>query len=421
MRDETIRARHLFPLGYELHAGVMKRTRSRQRGLKLASSTAVDQLERPSYARLSSRELLLIFAFWTFIATLSAVNRALDPRGFGFRLSSPAGSIALEYIESWIWAVITPAVFLLTQRFPIERSRWLRLGALLLIGIVIAIAVDLAMDLVRIAILATVPSRRPRVFSPGDAILRFRFVNQLLVYLAVLAAGYARNFYQRDLARQREAVVLEARAAELQAQLADARLDALRMQLNPHFLFNTLHAISALVERDPGGVRRMIARLSELLRHTIEARGAHEVPLRDELEFLRRYIEIMEIRFQGRLTVAVSADDRAPEALVPNLILQPIVENALEHGASRASGRGEVTIAAKVDGDDLMVTVQDNGPGLSSTDEGVGLRNTKARLDQLYGDAASLTLTSPNGGGVLATLRIPYHTAADLRTRASHG
>jgi two-component system LytT family sensor kinase len=399
----------------------MKRTRSARRGLKLASSTAVDTQQRPTYARLSSRELLLIFAFWTFIATLSAVNRALDPRGFGFRLSSPAGSIALEYIESWIWAVITPLVFVLTQRFPIERSRWLRLGALLLIGIAIAIAVDLTMDLVRIAVLANVPSRRPRLFSPVDAILRFRFVNQLLVYLAVLAAGYARNFYLRDLTRQREAVVLEARAAELQAQLADARLDALRMQLNPHFLFNTLHAISALVERDPGGVRRMIARLSELLRHTIEARGAHEVPLRDELEFLRRYIEIMEIRFQGRLTVAVNAGDRAAEALVPNLILQPIVENALEHGASRAAGQGEVTIDANVDGDDLVVTVQDNGPGLSSTDEGVGLRNTKARLDQLYGDAASLNLISPSAGGVLATLRIPYHTAADLRTRASHG
>ena len=122
----------------------------------------------------------------------------------------------------------------------------------------------------------------------------------------------------------------------------------------------------------------MIARLSELLRHTIEARGADEVPLRDELEFLRRYIEIMEIRFQGRLTVTVNAGERSMEALVPNLILQP------------------------------------------STGQGVGLTNTKARLDQLYGDPASLTLTSPSAGGVLATLRVPYHTAADLRTRATH-
>jgi two-component system LytT family sensor kinase len=370
---------------------------------------------------ISSRELLLIFAFWTFIATLSAVNRVLDPRGFGFQLSSPVGPIALEYIESWIWAAVTPLVFLLIRRFPLERSRVARIVILLLIGIVIAIAVDLIMDFTRVQMLANVPSRRPRVFSPVDAILRFRFVNQLLVYLAILAAGYARNYYLRDLTRQQEAVVLEARTAELQAQLADARLDALRMQLNPHFLFNTLHAVSALVERDPGGVRRMIARLSELLRHTIEGRGAHEVSLRDELEFLRRYIEIMEIRFQGRLEVAISADEPAMNALLPNLILQPIVENALEHGASRATGRGEVTIAAKRDGDDLVITVQDNGPGLasSSPEQGVGLRNTESRLEQLYGEAASFTLRSPDGGGVVATIRVPYHTAADLHTHAA--
>jgi len=372
-------------------------------------------------ARLSSRELLLIFLFWTFIATLSAVNRALDPRGFGFRLSSPAGPIALEYIESWIWALITPVIFTVTGRFPLERGRGLaRIAVLLLIGIAIAIGVDLFMDFARIEVFAGIPSRRPRVFSPAEAILRLRFVNELLVYVAVLAAGYARNYYVRDVSRQREAVALEAHAAELQAQLADARLDALRMQLNPHFLFNTLHAIAALVERDPGGVRRMIARLSELLRHTIEDHGSHEVPLREELDFVSRYVEIMEIRFQGRLQVSVTADDQAMEALVPNLILQPIVENALEHGASRAEGRGEVAITSRRDGDDLVMTVQDNGPGLTSSDpaQGVGVRNTKARLDQLYGPAASLTLKPASSGGVLATVRLPYHTAADLHTHA---
>jgi hypothetical protein len=389
----------------------------RTAGPKLASSWTVNETQKG----ISSRELLLIFAFWTFIATLSAVNRALDPRGFGFQLSSPVGPIALEYIESWIWAAVTPLVFLLLRRFPLERSRVERIVILLLIGIGIAIAVDLIMDFARVHMLANVPSRRPRVFSPVDAILRFRFVNQLLVYLAVLAAGYARNYYLADRSRQQEAAVLEARTAELQAQLADARLDALRMQLNPHFLFNTLHAVSALVERDPGGVRRMIARLSELLRHTIEGRGGHEVSLRDELDFLRRYIEIMEIRFQGRLEVTISADEQSMDALVPNLILQPIVENALEHGASRAIGQGEVSIQASRDAEDLVVAVRDNGPGLTSAvpERGVGLRNTESRLEQLYGDAASFILDSPDGGGVLAIIRVPYHTAADLHTHAA--
>ena len=359
---------------------------------------------------LGVNELLLIFAFWTFIATLSSVNRLLDPRGFGFRLGSPGGSIAMEYIESWIWAAVTPLVFWLSVRFAVERSNWpVRVPLLLVAGLGIAIAVDLVVDLVRLQIIS-LPPRRFGVVSPWRDITRLRFVNQFLVYIAVLTAGYARNFYIRDRRRQREAV-------ELRAQLADARLDALRMQLNPHFLFNTLHAVSALVDRDPAGVRRMIARLSELLRHTIESRGADEVPLRDELDFLRRYIEIMEVRFQGRLSVTTAVDPDALEALVPNLILQPIVENALEHGANRTTGEGRVEIRARREGDDLVLSVVDNGPGLAGQKtDGVGLRNTEARLEQLYGEASSLSIDPADGGGVIAQIRLPFHTARDLRT-----
>jgi two-component system, LytTR family, sensor kinase len=359
-------------------------------------------------SRVSGNELLLIFAFWTFIATLSAANRLLDPRGFGFRLASPAAPVALEYIEAWVWAAVTPLVFWLSSRYAIERSNWVRRVPLLLFaGLVIAIGVDSVLEVARLQFLA----RPPRYgFSPLRDIARFRFVNELLVYIAVLAAGFARNYYEGYQRRLQE-------SAELRAQLADARLDALRMQINPHFLFNTLHAISALVDRDPGGVRRMIARLSELLRYTIDARGSDEVPLRDELDFLRRYIEIMEIRFQGRLRVTTSIDERVLDALVPNLILQPIVENALEHGAARTTGEGRVEIAARRAGDDLVLSVQDNGPGLGETDgKGIGLRNTEARLEQLYGDAGSLSMASSDGGGVLAQIIVPFHTAHDLKT-----
>ncbi|HEV8657351.1 MAG TPA: sensor histidine kinase [Thermoanaerobaculia bacterium] len=359
-------------------------------------------------SRIGAKELLLIFAFWTFIATLSAANRLLDPRGFGFRLASPAAPVALEYMEAWIWAAVTPLVFWLSSRYAVERSNWPRRVLLLLFaGFAIAIVADLIFELIRFEILA----RPPRFgFSPWRQIARFRFVNQLLVYLAILAAGFARNYYIRYQRRQQE-------TAELRAQLADARLDALRMQINPHFLFNTLHAISALVDRDPAGVRRMIARLSELLRHTIDERGSDEVPLRDELDFLRRYIEIMEIRFQGRLRVTMSIDEGVLDALVPNLILQPIVENALEHGAARMTGEGRVEIAARRRGDDVVMSVQDNGPGLRDAEsKGVGLRNTEARLEQLYGDAASLSLRSVDGGGVLAQIVLPFHTARDLKT-----
>src|SRR5690349_8881267 len=359
---------------------------------------------------LSTREVVLIFAFWTFLATLSAVNRLLDPRGFGFRRMSPAGPITLAFIEAWTWAAVTPFILWVSSLSSVsKRSLWVRVPLLILLGIGIAILVYTLLNAARFVVFdPPVTGRRGRggggsAFAPLREIGRFRFLNQLLPYLAVLAAGYAREFFLRDQKRQRQ-------AAQLQAQLAEARLDALRMQINPHFLFNTLHAVSALVERDPGGVRRMIARLSELLRHTIESHATDEVPLREELAFLKRYIEIMEIRFQGRLQVEIKIDDDTLDALVPNLVLQPIVENALEHGVNRATGDGRVSIAARRDGTRLVLSVRDNGPGLDAKNEsGVGLANTRARLEQLYGAAASLSLSSADGGGVLAEIALPYH------------
>ena len=358
---------------------------------------------------LSAREIAIIFAFWTFLATLSAVNRLLDPRGVSFRPVSPAGPIILGYIEAWSWAAFTPLIFWLSSWSSARtRSPWFRIPMLLLIGFAIAIVIYTLLDCVRFSILEPTAAvgrrgRAPRAFTPLREIGRFRFLTQLLPYLAVLAAGYAREFFWRDQKRQRQ-------AAQLQAQLAEARLDALRMQINPHFLFNTLHAVSALVERDPGGVRRMIARLSELLRHTIESHATDEVPLREELAFLKRYIEIMEIRFQGRLQVDLKIDEETLNAMVPNLVLQPIVENALEHGVNRATGDGRVAISARRDANRLVLSVRDNGPGLDAKNEsGVGLANTRARLEQLYGAGATLTLSSADGGGVLAEIALPYH------------
>jgi len=174
----------------------------------------------------------------------------------------------------------TPLVFWLSSRFGLERSRWYaHIALLLVIGIALSAGIYFLLDVTRAEIFENTPHRAfsHGNFAPWREIGRLRFLNQLLVYLAVLTAGFAREYFVRDQARQRQAV-------ELQAQLADARLNALRMQINPHFLFNTLHAISALVDRDPSGVRRMIARLSELMRMTIDQHAADEVPLREELD-----------------------------------------------------------------------------------------------------------------------------------------
>jgi len=353
-------------------------------------------------ARLSGRELAIIFAFWTSLATLSAVNTLIDPRGYGLRLISPAGPIAMAYIESWLWAGFTPLIFSLSGRFAIERSRWfVRLPALLIIGCLISLAIYFILMFARTEIFE-LPRRGAPAFVPLTEIRRFRFVNQLLVYFAVLAAGYAREYFLRDQQRQREAI-------ELHAQLAEARLDALRAQINPHFLFNTLNAIAALVERDPAGVRRMIARLGDLLRHTIDSRGAATVPLSEELDFLQHYIDIMEVRFQGRLHTELKIESDTLDVPVPSLVLQPIVENALEHGASRAAREGRIEITARRDGRSVILTVRDNGPGVQAEAVGVGLTNTRARLEQLYGENASLTLMSAPGGGAIATIVIPIH------------
>jgi sensor histidine kinase YesM len=246
------------------------------------------------------------------------------------------------------------------------------------------------------------------------------------VFVAVLAAGFARDYFLRYREHQDE-------AARLEAQLAEAGLAALRMQLNPHFLFNTLHAVSALVERDPAGVRLMVARLSALLRHVLDGSPAQEVPLRDELAFRRLYLDIQRVRYGGRLEVVEDVEPAALDALVPNLLLQPLVENAVEHGVGRVEeGAGGVEVRARVEPspegpDRLVVTVRDNGPGPGpeaaeangARGSGVGLANTAARLEALYGPAAGLRLGAAPDGGASAVVALPYHTAADLRAVAA--
>jgi two-component system LytT family sensor kinase len=350
----------------------------------------MESVHRP----LTWREIAVIFTFWTLLAVLSSANWLLDPRGPGFRPIDPSGPVIVAFIESWTWAALTPLIFRLSSRFSLARA-----PLLIVVGIAISIGVFLLLGFARQVVFAPLHARPYRGLSE---LSRMRFVPQLLFYFAILAAGFAREYFLRDQERQ-------AHATQLQAQLAEARLDALRMQINPHFLFNTLNAVSALVDRDPSGVRKMIARLSELLRTTTDSSAADEVPLRQELQLLDRYIEIMEIRFQGRLRIERTIDPSTLDALVPNLILQPIVENALEHGASRVLGEGVVQIAARREGDRLAISVHDNGPGVGVRREGVGLGNTRARLAQLYGDKATVTLANAPDGGAVAEIVLPFH------------
>lgn len=228
------------------------------------------------------------------------------------------------------------------------------------------------------------------------------------------------QYYQRYRERERA-------AAALATELAQARLQALRMQINPHFLFNTLNTISALIRENPDAADRMIVRLSELLRRTLDRSDVQEVPLREEIEFLKSYLEIEQMRFADRLTVRFDIETKANELLVPHLILQPLVENALRHGIMPREEAGRVEIHARVAGDKLELRVWNNGNGLAapsdspdlsdkSPREGIGLKNVRSRLTQLYGGAQEFTLGNATGGGVEARLRIPCGTIPRAQT-----
>lgn len=368
-------------------------------------------------------EIGLIVAFWATIFILTVGQRAIDPRGPG---GVSSGEVLNEGLEIALWLLLTPGIFWLSHRFGFDRGTWFRY---LFLHITIAFIVAIVLNYIgHVSYHHLVRSSRR---SPPEflwTVISLRFLDEFLTYLFILSVGFARDYFWRFQERQRETLRLQEQASRLQSQLADARLQALRMQINPHFLFNTLHAVSSLVERDPRGVRRMIARLSELLRYTFETGNKHEVPLVEEMRFLEGYLEIQRIRFQGRLEVIEEVAPQALDALVPNLILQPLVENAVKHGVSRVNGMGEIEIRAWRERDQLHLSVRDNGPGLdglnggdgvvSGEATGVGLSNTRARLEALYGTEQSLKLEQAEGGGLVAHISIPFHTHSDLYTAA---
>lgn len=380
----------------------------------LSASPASPIWERPWF--LSA----LALAFWALVMVIE-----ISP--YLFNDDDWSGWSTQWLIVYAIWALVTLVVLRVTRTLPQDTAAWAkRIGLYLLIGWIATFIVDTGESLAHEQFVHE-PSRRDSISETlseqfSDELFDLQQV-EWIIYLAILGSGlglaYAEHARHRTIHQQ---VKRQTQAVELERQLTEARLQALRMQLNPHFLFNTLHAITSFVERDPEAVYRMVARLSEILRYALERSDQQEVPLAEELEFLDKYLEIIQIRFGDRVVVTKEIDIDALDALVPDLILQPLVENAVEHGVSRITETGHILIRAERWDGRLHLSIQDNGPGLSAhviaVAEGVGVRNTRERLQQLYGSEATLTFHDAPHGGCIVRLALPYHTASETYAAA---
>jgi sensor histidine kinase YesM len=322
--------------------------------------------------------------------------------------------LTIELVAAYIWALMTPVVFWLGRRFPIERPHLVRH---FMLHLPLSVSCALAHTLVfsAIALLAGVG----KSFMQMSVLIVFASAfsagvhSNIFTYWMILAVFHASRYRETYLQRDREAAQAEVRASELRAQLRQAQLTALKTQLEPHFLFNTMNAIAVLVRQGhDAAADEMLSRLGELLARVVSEGHAQEVPLGREVEYLRLYLAIEQVRFRDRLHIEIAVGLDLEDAAVPYLCLLPLVENAIRHGVARSSASGIVRIGAARVGDGLLLSVQDNGPGFAGltlpTRPGIGLVNTTRRLETLYGDLASLRVERPASGGTSATIMLPY-------------
>ena len=345
---------------------------------------------------------LTIVLIWTLYAFFAASQQRIASYGARMEMSWDR-SLHVAFSDALPWALLTPVAFWIAGRCLVRRGRaWWAIPALFFCGIVIGDA-HLVFFIRLQRWFGLLPTQ-----AAAQAVARAKLHADILLAWILFAFRHGIEYYQRYQAR-------EIAATRLQAQLTRAQLEALRAQLQPHFLFNTLHAISALMYRDVESADRMMSRLSDFLRLTLDSSGEQEVTLQREMEYLDKYLEIEQVRFGARLVVERSIDPRALDLLVPNLVMQPLVENAVRYGiAPRASG-GNIEIAAALSGVTLSLEVRDDGHGAEKFTEGVGISNTRARLEQLYGSRAKLELGNlrPGAGehpGFRARIELPAHT-----------
>lgn len=355
----------------------------------------------------SWRTWLYAFGLATLLGVLSVAILHFGRLAAG--QPAPLLSRLTTLIDWWTWAIFAPPVIWLAQRFPIRAERKasgvaFHLAAGTVVGLSELVVFTVLAGWYNSAVLdSAIWSFGQRYLFVLSLWLPYALLVYWIIVIAVHAIEYQRRYRERQLAE-----------AELRGQLVSAQLQALRMQLHPHFLFNSLNTVAVFMrEGRVGEAIEMQTRLAALLRQTLEHEGRERVTLREELDFVEGYLEIEEIRFGDRLTIDIAAEPDVLAALVPFMILQPLVENAMRHGIARKIGRGRIEIGARRESGRLSIEVADDGPGLSSASaggrsEGVGLSNTRARLERMYGADHRFEVADRPGGGTRVALSIPF-------------
>jgi two-component system, LytTR family, sensor kinase len=355
--------------------------------------------------RTSPNGWLIVIAIATALSLVYGVRSALGLITFGRQIDW-IWDVGLEFNYWYVWAAYTPLVLWVARRFqPDEMSKPRWIAILLVFGLAIGLAQS-ATDwslAITIEFLRHSPDFGRRVQQAKRGIPFGLFTN-LIVYSLIVAGYYGYDYYRGFHERQLHSV-------ELETLLARADLQNLKAQLQPHFLFNTLNTISVLMRRDPVAANQTLVQLSDLLRMSLNNVSAQETSLREELEFLDGYLKIEQTRFHDRLRVRRSIQTETLSAAVPNLILQPLVENAIKHGIAEKPGPGTIEICASRNDSRLQLEIKDDGPGIAGQIvDGVGLATTRRRLHHLYGAQHQFDLWERTSGGVIAKLIIPFRT-----------
>ena len=359
------------------------------------------------------RLILVVWLGWT-IAGLFYIVQDTVPRLYR------GGAVPWKYVfvgwmtGMYVCAALTPALLWLGNRWPIERR--VTYAILHLCFSVVFSILSSSLEVPFLLLLGAFPALPPppSLVAGVRIMLSFGLQGGIIRYWAVIALHSAYRSQKNAKTREREAYELKVQASELAQQLATAQLSSLKMQLQPHFLFNTLGAIMVLIQQQKTTkAEAMVEKLGDLLRLTLEDVEAQEVPLWREFEFLRLYLSIEQVRFEDRLQVRIAPSAALSEVLVPHMVLQPIVENAVRHGLGQSEDAVTIEVVAASSNGSLKLTVSDDGPGLLSSRpgrSGIGLANTRSRLARLYGDSAELVIEQAERRGVRVTITLPIRT-----------